>query len=121
MDATLLLKATVLLAAALVAARALRDAAAATRHRLWSVASAAMFASLVGVRRLVAASGTITDRTWHELLDGLGGRLGLRRRPRLAVSAGVSTPMAGGVWRPTIFLPITAPGWDAERRTVVLA
>ena len=44
MDAMLVLKATALLAVTLFAARALRRAAAATRHRLWTLAFAAVLA-----------------------------------------------------------------------------
>jgi hypothetical protein len=44
MDAMLLVKATMLLAATLLAARLLRRAPAATRHRLWTLAFAAVLA-----------------------------------------------------------------------------
>src|SRR5439155_6786288 len=51
----------------------------------------------------------------------LGVRLGLRRTARLFVHPAVGTPMAGGVWRPAIFLPLSARGWSVEQRDVVLA
>ena len=45
-------------------------------------------------------------------------RLGLRRSPRLLSSPAVTTPMAAGILRPTIFLP-SAQTWTAEQREIV--
>ena len=33
---------------------------------------------------------------------------------------GIVTPMAGGILRPTVFLPRAAMGWSSDRRDVVL-
>ena len=223
MDALLLLKASVLLAAALAAAAVMRRAPAVSRHRLWTVAFAAVLAlpalavalpvlhvpvpsccdapaaspaivtalapsggtippqdhgsgivvtdsgpsqtagpepwtvrgwlrasfpsfpsawrpvlltvwlagtlaavstlllSLVRVRRLSRAAEQIDDAGWSSSANALGGRLGLRRPARLLMSASVGTPMAGGVWRPAIFLPASAREWSPERRDLVLA
>ena len=80
-----------------------------------------LFVSLVRVRRLAHRSQELADVSWRSSADALGARLGLRRPVRLFVSALVGTPMAGGVWRPAIFLPPAARDWSAERRDVVLA
>jgi beta-lactamase regulating signal transducer with metallopeptidase domain/predicted nucleic acid-binding Zn-ribbon protein len=84
-------------------------------------ASSMLIVSLVRVRRLARHSEDLTDGSWRSSADALGARVGLRRPARLFVSAQVGTPMAGGVWRPVIFLPPAARDWSAERRDVVLA
>ena len=63
----------------------------------------------------LVARDEIRDPAWRDAADALGARLGLPRPVRLLVSADVGTPMAGGVWRPTIFLP--ASRLRLERRT----
>lgn len=89
---------------------------------LGTLAAASMlFVSLVRVRRLARRSQALTDASWRSAADALGARLGLRRPARLLVSGLVGTPMAGGVWRPVIFLPLAARDWSVERRDVVLA
>lgn len=40
------------------------------------------------------------------LLDQLVARTGQRRVPRLLFSADITEPLAGGVWKPTIILPV---------------
>jgi beta-lactamase regulating signal transducer with metallopeptidase domain len=85
------------------------------------VAAATLLLSLLRARRLARTAKSLVDPAWRHSADALGARLGLRRAPRLVVSAGVGTPMAGGVWRPTIFLPVSAHGWSPERRDIVLA
>jgi beta-lactamase regulating signal transducer with metallopeptidase domain/predicted nucleic acid-binding Zn-ribbon protein len=84
-------------------------------------AASTLFVSLVRVRRLAGRSQELGDVSWRSSADALSARLGLRRPVRLFVSALVGTPMAGGVWRPAIFLPPAARDWGAERRDVVLA
>jgi beta-lactamase regulating signal transducer with metallopeptidase domain len=81
----------------------------------------ALLLSLVRVRRLAHAADELADAAWVASAAALGARLGLRRAPRLFVSGAVGTPMAGGAWRPAIFLPSSARGWTGERRDVVLA
>ena len=92
---------------------------------LWiggSIAAGAMlFLSLLRVRRLAASADSLDDEAWSAAAERLGARLGLGRRVRLLVSARVGTPMAGGFWRPTIFLPASSSSWTVERRDVVLA
>jgi beta-lactamase regulating signal transducer with metallopeptidase domain/predicted nucleic acid-binding Zn-ribbon protein len=84
-------------------------------------ALAALCLSLVRVRRLSRTSDAMTDAAWSASAHALAARLGLRRPARLFVSARVGTPMAGGVWRPTIFLPSSARVWSDEQRDLVLA
>jgi len=84
-------------------------------------AAAALLLSLFRVHRLARTGAEIGDPAWRSAADALGARLGLRRPARLLVSAAVGTPMAGGVWRPVIFLPASAREWSPERRDVVLA
>ena len=73
--------------------------------------------------RSFASDGWSTPRTTWRTTPGssaaatLGARLGLRRRARLLVSPRVGTPMAGGLWRPTVFLPAAARTWSAESVT----
>jgi beta-lactamase regulating signal transducer with metallopeptidase domain/predicted nucleic acid-binding Zn-ribbon protein len=91
----------------------------------WAAGSLAagvvLLLSLVRVRRLAQAAHRLHDDAWTRSAADLGARLQLRRPARLFVSPAVGTPMAGGVWRPTIFLPAAARDWSAERRDVVLA
>ena len=84
-------------------------------------AVAALLLGLIRVRRLVHTSEDMVDAAWTDAADALGARLGLRRPARLFVSPAVGTPMAGGVWRPAIYLPSSARDWSAEQRDVVLA
>jgi beta-lactamase regulating signal transducer with metallopeptidase domain/predicted nucleic acid-binding Zn-ribbon protein len=85
------------------------------------LAAAALILSLIRVRRLACTAEDVADPTWRGAADAIGTRLGLRRPARLLVSHHVGTPMAGGVWRPVIFLPASARSWSAERRDIVLA
>ena len=82
-----------------------------------TIAASALVVSLLAVRRLARTSDDVGDPAWRNAADALGARLGLRRPARLIVSAAVSTPMAGGVWRPVIFLPASAREWSTLRRT----
>ena len=81
----------------------------------------ALGVSLLRVRQLAGASADLCDPAWRTSADAIGARLGLRQPARLLVNARVGTPMAGGVWRPVIFLPESARSWSAGRRDIVLA
>ena len=81
----------------------------------------ALAVSLWRVWRLAGSSEDLSDPAWRAAADAIGARLGLRRPARLLVNAHVGTPMAGGVWRPVIFLPPSARAWGADRRDIVLA
>lgn len=86
-----------------------------------AVAVARLLLSLFRARRLARAAEDVTDPVWRSATDALGTRLGLHRAARLLISPGVGTPMAGGIRRPVVFLPLSARRWSAEQREVVLA
>jgi len=92
---------------------------------VWLIGTtAAVFAlgvSLLRVRRLARTAVDVGDLAWRGAAATISARLGLQRPARLYVSPRVGTPMAGGVWRPTIFLPASARAWSTECRDVVLA
>ncbi len=85
------------------------------------LALTALGISLLRVRRLANSASPVTDDDWRVAAHTLAARLGLRRTVRVLTSARVTTPMAGGLWRPTVYLPPSAAEWDAEQRDVVLA
>jgi beta-lactamase regulating signal transducer with metallopeptidase domain/predicted nucleic acid-binding Zn-ribbon protein len=85
------------------------------------VAAAVLLVSLLRVRMLAGRAGDIGDADWETSAAALAARLGLKGGARLLVSPAVGTPMAGGIWRPAIYLPSSARGWSAEQRDVVLA
>jgi beta-lactamase regulating signal transducer with metallopeptidase domain len=84
-------------------------------------ASGALMLSLMRVKRLARTAEDLDDAAWREAADAMSMRLGLRRPVRLLVSGGVTTPMAGGIWTPAVFLPTAARAWSADRRDIVLA
>jgi len=77
--------------------------------------------SLLRVRRLAHTADEVGDQAWRGAAETVGARLGLHPTARLFVSPHVCTPMAGGLWRPIIFLPTSARMWSEECRDVVLA
>jgi beta-lactamase regulating signal transducer with metallopeptidase domain len=81
----------------------------------------ALCTSLVRVANLAAASKELDDDTWRAVRDRVKRRLDFRRPVRVLASDTISTPMAGGVVRPTVFVPADAATWSDERREVVLA
>lgn len=84
------------------------------------VASVALLLSLWRVFQLSRAAQELCDPGWIRAAADLSARLGLRTPPRL-LTADVATPMAGGVWCPSVFLPRAAAEWTADLREVVLA
>src|SRR5215471_2965271 len=84
-------------------------------------AAGVLLLSLVRVRHLARTAADVTDPAWREAADTIGARLGIRGPARVLISGAVRTPMAGGVWRPMIFLPPDAASWSGERRDIVLA
>jgi beta-lactamase regulating signal transducer with metallopeptidase domain len=100
-------------------------AATAMAKGLWlagTLASLLMIAlSLWRVRRLSALAEEMRDPIWDRSAAAIGRRVGLRYSVRVVLSEQIETPMAGGFGRPTVFLPMSAVGWSAERRSVVLA
>lgn len=91
---------------------------------IWMVGAAAAFfallLALVRIGRLSASGENLDDAAWREALGRISARLGFDRRIRVLVSDAVTTPMAGGVVRPTVFVPAEAVRWDAVRRDIVL-
>lgn len=90
----------------------------------WLAGTAASIAmlvlSLVRVRALERSAADLTDAGWRTAADAIAHRVGCAP-PRLRVSSRVTTPMAGGLARPTIYLPPSASDWPPERREIVLA
>jgi beta-lactamase regulating signal transducer with metallopeptidase domain/predicted nucleic acid-binding Zn-ribbon protein len=76
--------------------------------------------SLFRVQRLSRDSDELIDDEWQSSTSSISARFGLSPAPRLIVSERVTSPMAGGLFRPTVFLPSGAQQWEKERRDVVL-
>jgi len=79
----------------------------------------ALIVSLLRVRHLATGAEELADSDWQAALTRASAAFG-RPAPRLLVSSSVAVPMAGGVWRPTIFLPAVAREWSSDQREVVL-
>src|SRR5687768_9301081 len=75
------------------------------------IGGGALMLALLRAARLARAATDITDAEWRDAAAQCAARLGLTAPVRLLMSGAVSTPMAGGVLRPTIFLPATALAW----------
>jgi TonB family protein len=92
---------------------------------LWTLGLTLMLSRFVagalGVRRLAKAADVSEDRSWESIVAQLLNPLGLRKPPRLLISAREMSPMTWGVRRNTILLPASAQGWPEQRRRVVLA
>jgi len=80
----------------------------------------ALLLSLIRVRILMRRGDDVLDQDWRAAAEQLAKRVGLRAPVRLILSGRVRTPMAGGLWRPVVFLPASAREWSAECREVVL-
>lgn len=91
----------------------------------WAIGTGAAIAmillSLARVNRLRQIGDELNDESWREMATTLGEQLGLAVPVRLIVHESVTTPMAGGIWRPAIFLPASAAAWSIEQRAIVLA
>lgn len=85
------------------------------------LAIAALMLSLLRVRRLSGAATEMDDSAWRAAASAIGACLACRRSVRVLIGERVTTPMASGVWRPTVFLPLSARAWTADHRDVVLA
>lgn len=92
---------------------------------LWAggtvIALGVLGVSLLRVRKLARTATPLVDERWVTAADAVAGRVGLRRRARLVTSDSIRTPMAGGLTRPTVFLPTSALAWTDERRDMILA
>ena len=74
-----------------------------------------VLAGAISVRRAAPA-----PVAWHMEVNALRQRLRISRNVHLRILECDTSPVVTGVWRPTILLPETARGWDAERRRSVL-
>ncbi|HKP75395.1 MAG TPA: M56 family metallopeptidase, partial [Longimicrobiaceae bacterium] len=77
--------------------------------------------ALARVRLLAASAREMDDEAWRRACARIAGELGVAQPVRVLASSRVVTPMAGGILRPTVFVPETAAGWSEELRDVVLA
>ena len=91
----------------------------------WAIGTLLALATLVfslwRVGRLSRAAEELNDPQWTAAAAAIAQRLGFRRTVRLLVSEAIATPMAGGLLRPTAFLPAGSREWTPEQRDVVLA
>ena len=91
----------------------------------WAIGTGAAIAmillSLVRVNRLRQLGDDLTDDGWRDTAASIGAQLGISVPVALIVHDSVATPMAGGFWRPAIFLPASAASWSPEQRAIVLA
>ena len=86
---------------------------------LW--AGGALLLGLWRVGRVRRRAVPLDDAVWRAAVAQASARFGLRQLPQVLMSDRVVTPMAGGLTRPTVFVPSDARAWDAERRDIVLA
>lgn len=81
----------------------------------------ALLRALHRAHRVARGAEVMDDPAWREAASELAGRLGMRRPVRVLASPAVQTPMAGGLLRPTVFVPPAARDWPDELRAMVLA
>jgi hypothetical protein len=72
------------------------------------------------VGRLLARAIPLDDRQWSALLAETAAAMGVVRPVRLLQSADVAMPIACGILRPGVLLPVAAGTWTMERRRAVL-
>lgn len=93
--------------------------------RLWALGTALLAlrlaSGLVWLRRLGARAGAL-DPLWEDRLHRLAKTMGLARRVRLGVGAGLESPLASGWWRPVILVPAgLVTGMDPDLLEALLA
>lgn len=86
-----------------------------------TVAVTALLVAHLRARGMVSDSSELACPLWQARVRQLRRRLGLRRSVQLRSTVRVRTPMAGGLWRALVLLPVTAERWPAARRDVVLS
>ena len=91
---------------------------------LWAAGALAVLApwvlGAIAVRRLARGAHPPEDRSWQATLDRAAADVGLARGVRLLISPRVGMPMAWGILRPVILMPVRAGEWSAEERRAVL-
>jgi hypothetical protein len=75
---------------------------------------------IVWVCWIARTAEAITDAGWLTLLDEVTATLGFRGRVSLRRSDRTTVPVACGLWRPTLLMPMDADEWSVDRRRVVL-
>lgn len=92
---------------------------------LWSIGCLILLVQMVRSRvqlsRLRRAASPIEESRVRVLAEHLGEIIGFSTAPELLASRAISSPVAFGVFRPTVMLPVTADAWSTERLRVVLA
>ncbi|MEM7354370.1 MAG: M56 family metallopeptidase [Acidobacteriota bacterium] len=79
-------------------------------------------AGMVQLSRLRQGAQDLThDPVWRDTLATLGRQLSIRRPVHLATHPDVRVPMAWGLFRPRVLLPLAARDFDAEERFDILA
>lgn len=95
-----------------------------TLTALWAAGLALALGRLaIGVlalRWLARGSREVTDPAWQADLDAAAERLDLAHPVRLLESPHANMPMAFGLRRPAVILPMDRDGWTAEVRESVL-
>lgn len=91
---------------------------------IWAAGAAVVVVRLVGalawIPRAARKATPLTGDRWTTILADLAARLDLRRPIRLLAASEPVSPMAWGLWRPTILLPAAAGEWPEELRRSIL-
>jgi beta-lactamase regulating signal transducer with metallopeptidase domain len=91
---------------------------------IWMFGAVAILAALtngaLGMRALVRRAHRPDDGDWQSLADLLSAKLRMGSSARVLMSAEVSAPLAWGMRRPVILLPVEAGSWPHDRRRAVL-
>ncbi len=85
-----------------------------------AVVAARLLSALARIPGIARQAAPLTGNAWTTLLADLRAQLGLRRPIRLLAATGPVSPMAWGLWRPTILLPSAAAEWPEELRRSIL-
>jgi len=97
---------------------------AALLGTLWLVGIALALGRLIigvaALRWMMRGAQPISDRAWLDLLASTSERLDIRAPVRLLESPHANMPMAFGLRRPVVLLPLEADDWSHELREVVL-
>jgi beta-lactamase regulating signal transducer with metallopeptidase domain/predicted nucleic acid-binding Zn-ribbon protein len=92
---------------------------------IWLAGAAASLVALLialgRVGRMTAGARALDSAEWRDTVRQVSELLGVRSGVRVLAAEAVITPLAGGIIRPTVYVPRDAAEWDAERRQIVLA
>ena len=92
----------------------------------WGLGTLAIICRIVRCRLLLwgfaVGWSCARDGKWEARVEGLTHRLGMRRRVRIRSSDRLVTPVALGIFRPAVVLPLTfADDFDCRQQDVILA